>query len=88
MLYFCIYANLSVMPCFFAMVKMIRGTLIKTEPSLKEIIMSGRNDAVIEDVNDTAIFVKTENVTDIKIYVEKILAGATKQAEKNEHNAM
>ncbi|KAM0679162.1 TFIIH complex subunit tfb5 [Binucleata daphniae] len=66
------------------MVKMIRGTLIRTEPSLKEIILSGRNDTVIEDVSDTLIFVKSETVNETKGYVERMLAGATKQFEKND----
>ncbi|KAM0688651.1 TFIIH complex subunit tfb5 [Conglomerata obtusa] len=66
------------------MVKAVKGSLIKTEPSLKEIIMRGREDIVIEDIDDKTLFVKTENVNEMKQYIEKIIANATKQLEKND----
>lgn len=63
------------------MVKAVQGTLIQTEPSIKEIITRVAEYAVIEDINETTIFIKTEYFEDIKQQVDKIIANATKQNE-------
>lgn len=63
------------------MVKAVQGTLIQTEPSIKEIITRVAEYAVIEDINETTIFIKTEYFKDIKQQVDKIIANATKQNE-------
>ncbi|EJW03761.1 hypothetical protein EDEG_01956 [Edhazardia aedis USNM 41457] len=63
------------------MVKLSRGSLLKTEPNIKELILRICEHAVIEDINDSTLFVKTEYIEDIKVQVYKIIANATKQLE-------
>lgn len=58
------------------MVKAIRGTLVKSEPSIKEVILKlGESEKfIIEDINDTAVFITKDASKDIKEKVHKIMS--------------
>lgn len=57
------------------MVKATKGCLIETEPSIKEVIsmLGEAENFVIEDISDTAIFIKQEAATNIKERVSKVM---------------
>ncbi|TBU12681.1 putative subunit Tfb5 of transcription factor TFIIH complex [Hamiltosporidium tvaerminnensis] len=50
------------------MVKAVRGCLIKTEPSVKEVILkiSETEHYVIEDINETTLFVNYDCLDTLK----------------------
>ncbi len=58
------------------MVKAIKGTLIETEPSIKEVIMTigERKNFIIENINDTMIFINSSAVSGLKEQVNKIMS--------------
>jgi Transcription factor TFIIH complex subunit Tfb5 len=58
------------------MVKITKGALIDTEPSIKEVIsrLGESEKFVIEDINDNCIFIKREAAINIKDRVSKIMA--------------
>lgn len=58
------------------MVKAIKGKLIETEPSIKEVILLlGENENfIIEDINDTAVFVKDTTAPGLKRRVDNIMS--------------
>lgn len=58
------------------MVRAIKGTLIETEPSIKEVILNlGENENfVIEDINDNAVFVTQAAAVGLKERVQKIMS--------------
>jgi len=58
------------------MVRSIKGTLIQTEPSIKEVILKlGESENfIIEDINDNAVFITQEAAVNIKERVHKIMA--------------
>ncbi|KKO74106.1 transcription factor tfiih complex subunit tfb5 [Vairimorpha ceranae] len=57
------------------MVTISKGCLVKTEPSIKEVICTiGENENfVIENINDTLVFITEEGAKDLKSRVEAIL---------------
>lgn len=61
---------------------MVRGCLLKTEPNIKEVIITVAEHAVIEVLNESTLFIKEEYYDEIKLQIEKILSSATKQIEK------
>lgn len=63
------------------MVKVVKGCLIKTEPSIKEIIMRVAEHAVIMEINENTLFVKGEYIDEIKQQVDKIIAHSTRHSE-------
>lgn len=65
------------------MVKAIRGCLVKTEPSIKEIIMKiGENENfIIEDINDRMLFVDPRCKEGLKDKVDKVLHSMVKRSE-------
>lgn len=63
------------------MVKVIKGCLIKTEPSIKEIIMRVAEHAVINEVNNETLFIKSEFVAEIKQKVDKIIQNTARHTE-------
>lgn len=58
------------------MVKAVKGCLVETEPSIKEIVLKlGENENfVIEEIDDNRIFIKQEAAVNIKDRVAKIMA--------------
>ena len=58
------------------MVKATRGTLIETDPSVKEVILrlGTAEKFVIEDINDSVIFITKESAINIKERVNKIMS--------------
>lgn len=64
------------------MVKAIKGTLIETDPSVKEIILStSEENVVIEDINDRMLFIDTAYKEEIIEKVEKIVQNFIKKNE-------
>lgn len=65
------------------MVKAVRGCLVKTEPSIREIILKIGEDEnfVIEDINDEMLFVDSSCRDTLKEKVDRILSSMTKRAE-------
>ncbi|KAK1348290.1 hypothetical protein LUQ84_002296 [Hamiltosporidium tvaerminnensis] len=65
------------------MVKAVRGCLIKTEPSVKEVILkiSETEHYVIEDINETTLFVNYDCLDTLKSRVEKVLSSTTRTVE-------
>lgn len=62
------------------MVKAIKGIFVKTEPSIKEIIMKVADPSdIIEDINDYSLFLNPSSLEEIKLKVEKILNLARKE---------
>lgn len=57
------------------MVKAIKGCLIETEPSIKEVILRfGENENfVIEEIDDMHLFVLQDSIKKIKENVAKIM---------------
>lgn len=60
------------------MVKATKGYFLRTEPSVKEVILKlGESENfVIEDINDTCVFITPEGAPDIKERVEAIMNSA------------
>lgn len=58
------------------MVKAIRGCLIETEPSIKEVIcnIGGNENFLIEEIDDTHVFITEEASLKIKQRISKIMA--------------
>ncbi|ELA41981.1 uncharacterized protein VICG_00998 [Vittaforma corneae ATCC 50505] len=58
------------------MVKAVKGSLIETEPSIKEVILKlGENEKfVIEEIDDCRIFITQEAAAGIKERVSKIMS--------------
>lgn len=58
------------------MVRAIRGILIETEPSIKELILNlGENENfIIEDINDNAVFITQAGAAGIKERVQRIMS--------------
>lgn len=65
------------------MVKAIKGCLIRTEPSIKEIIMKiGENENfIIEDINDRMLFVNPRCKESLKDKVDKVISSMVKRNE-------
>ncbi|GMM34077.1 TFIIH complex subunit [Saccharomycopsis crataegensis] len=66
------------------MVRAIKGSLIKCDPSIKALIVdidSKRHDIIIEELDDTNLLVSTDKIQFIKAELERILS-------KNAYNAM
>ncbi|RVD92923.1 TFIIH basal transcription factor complex TTD-A subunit [Tubulinosema ratisbonensis] len=65
------------------MVKAVKGTLIETDPSVKEIIQmfTAEENVVIEDINDRMLFIDTAYKEAITEKVEKILQNYIKKNE-------
>lgn len=57
------------------MVSITKGCLVKTEPSIKEVIVNiGENENfIIENINDTLVFITEEGAVGLKSRVEGIL---------------
>jgi hypothetical protein len=57
------------------MVKAVKGCLVETEPSIKEIILklSENEDFLIEEIDDCRIFIKQEAAVKIKERISKIM---------------
>ncbi|CCI73982.1 ECU09_1615 [Encephalitozoon cuniculi GB-M1] len=60
------------------MVKATKGYFLRTEPSVKEVILKlgETENFVIEDINDTCVFITPEAASDIKDRVELIMSNA------------
>ncbi|AHL30153.1 subunit Tfb5 of transcription factor TFIIH complex [Encephalitozoon intestinalis ATCC 50506] len=60
------------------MVKATKGYFLRTEPSVKEVILKlgETENFIIEDINDTCIFITPEAASDIKERVELIMNNA------------
>lgn len=58
------------------MVKAVKGSLVETEPSIKEVILKlGENgNFVIEEIDDCRIFITQEAAAGIKERVSKIMS--------------
>lgn len=58
------------------MVKAIKGTFIETEPSIKEVILTigEKNQFIIENINDTMVFINSKGVVGLKDNVSKIMS--------------
>lgn len=65
------------------MVRATKGTYIKTEMSIKEIIMliNETDNMVIEEINDDAVFIQPGRVDELKTRVENILSNVYKRIE-------
>ncbi|KAI5169198.1 TFIIH basal transcription factor complex TTD-A subunit [Pancytospora epiphaga] len=57
------------------MVYSIKGTLIQTEPSVKELILKLGEDEnfIIEDINDSAIFITREAAININERIRNVM---------------
>lgn len=60
------------------MVKATKGYFLRTEPSVKEVVLKlGESENfVIEDINDTCVFITPEGASGIKDRVELIMSSA------------
>lgn len=65
------------------MVKATKGFFLRTEPSVKEVILKlGESEKfIIEDINDTCVFITPEAAADIKQRVEAIMDSARHPAK-------
>lgn len=65
------------------MVKAVRGCLVKTEPSIREIILkiSESENFIIEDINDETLFIDPSFKERLKENVDKVLASMVKKSE-------
>lgn len=59
------------------MVTITKGSLIKTEPSIKEIIVNiaENENFLIENINDSLVFITENGATGLKKRIENILNG-------------
>ncbi|KAI1184415.1 RNA polymerase 2 general transcription and DNA repair factor tfiih component [Nemania serpens] len=58
------------------MVRAIKGTLVECDPSIKSIIISinsEKNDYIIEDLDDTHLFIKDAMIAQLKAKLEERL---------------
>lgn len=62
------------------MVRATRGTYIKTEPSIREIIkhLHESDNFIIEELNDNALFIQPFKIDDIRKKVDTILNNTIK----------
>ncbi|KAG5860417.1 RNA polymerase II transcription factor B subunit 5 [Encephalitozoon hellem] len=60
------------------MVKATKGYFLRTEPSVKEVILKlgETENFIIEDINDMCVFITPEAASDIKERVELIMNNA------------
>lgn len=66
------------------MVKITKGCLIKTEPSIKEVIVKigELENFIIEDINDNLLFITENGSKGLKEKVESIMS-SVKEPHKN-----
>ncbi|CAG8521235.1 4709_t:CDS:2 [Ambispora gerdemannii] len=68
------------------MVKAVKGTILKCDPAVKQVILSMNNSEhkpfIIEDLDETHLFVDTTHVERIKRRVEQLLEENTYKVEQ------
>ncbi|CAB4394060.1 nucleotide excision repair, TFIIH, subunit [Rhizophagus irregularis] len=57
------------------MVKVLKGVIIKCDSTVKQVIykLNERKQIIIEDLDDTHLFINEKELEEVKIEVEKLL---------------
>jgi len=58
------------------MTKLIKGTFLETDPSIKQIILklNDTRNFLIEDINDGSLFIESEREEEIREYAKSMLS--------------